>query len=112
MKCVSGLDQPACSRVKTTLPCSMFRRLARAAIIAALCLSIGAHWAALQSVAWATMLVEYSQHAPLKMAIAQTFDGHHPCDLCKRVVAAQEVPKKGDAPPLKIKPDLICSVRS
>ena len=58
------------------------------------------------------MLVEYSQHAPLKMAIAQTFDGHHPCGLCKRVVAAQEMPKKSEAAPLKVKPDLICSVRT
>src|SRR3954470_20768479 len=98
--------------MKTTIACSMFRRVARLAMIMAICVSIGAHWAALQSVAWATMLVEYSQHEPLPRALAQTFDGHHPCDLCKRVVAAQEVPKKGDAPPLKIKPDLISSVRS
>jgi hypothetical protein len=87
----------------------MFRRFARVAIILAICVSIGAHWAALQSVAWATMLVEYSQHATLKKAIVQTFDGDHPCDLCKRVVAEQQLPKKSAASKFQIKPDLICA---
>ena len=80
-------------------------------MILAICMSIGAHWAALQSVAWATMLVEYSQHATLKKAIAQTFDGDHPCNLCKRVVAEQQLPKKSDTQKSQTRPDLICAAR-
>ena len=97
--------------MKRTIACSMFRRLARLVVIVAICVSIEAHWAALQSVAWATMLVEYSQHATLKNAIAQTFDGAHPCDLCKHVAAGQQLPKKSNTLKLQIKPDLMCTAR-
>jgi hypothetical protein len=87
-------------------------RLARILVILALCLSIGAHWAALQSVAWATMLVENARHASVSDAIMKTFDGNHPCDLCKRVATAEHSPKKSDAQPSTPKPDLICTMRT
>jgi hypothetical protein len=73
--------------------------------------SIGAHWIVLQSVAWGTMVVQYSQHVPLSKAIAQTFDGDHPCSLCKRISAARHSEKKSDAQTVTIKPDLICATR-
>jgi hypothetical protein len=39
------------------------------------------------------MVVEYSQHCPISKAIAQTFDGDHPCDLCKEI---QQSKKQSD----------------
>jgi len=69
------------------------------------------HWAALQSVAWAGMLVEYSQHASVAKAIAQTFDGKHPCALCKQIAANQSSPRKDASRLIKAKPDLICTMR-
>ena len=54
-------------------------------LVAALAISIGLHWAVLQSVAWVGMVVNYSQSAPLAVALARTFDGRHPCKLCKLV---------------------------
>ncbi|MFL6543258.1 MAG: hypothetical protein ACJ8I9_08830 [Chthoniobacterales bacterium] len=47
----------------------------------------------------------------MKKAIARTFDGGHPCDLCKRVVAEQQLPKKSDTAKFQTKPDLICAAR-
>jgi hypothetical protein len=75
----------------------------------ALCLSIGTHWAALQSVAWATMLLQNAKYVAITQAVAQTFDGSHPCSLCKGVAAAQRAPTKAEAQPLTAKPDLFCS---
>ncbi|HZE13465.1 MAG TPA: hypothetical protein VE086_06905, partial [Chthoniobacterales bacterium] len=86
--------------------------IGRAAIVVALCLSIGAHWAALQSVAWATMIVEYAQHDSLAKAVAETFDGHHPCDLCKHISKVKDSEKKQDAQLASLKPDLICTTRA
>jgi hypothetical protein len=85
--------------------------IGRAAIVVALCLSIGAHWAALQSVAWATMIVEYAQQEPLAKAIAQTFDGNHPCDLCKHISNGKHSEKKQEAQLAPLKQDLICTRR-
>lgn len=93
------------------LLCDVLSRSARVLVMVALCLSIGTHWAALQSVAWATMLIHNSQRASLAEAFAKTFDGQHPCNLCKGVAAAQHSEKKGDAQPLTVKPDLICATR-
>jgi hypothetical protein len=58
------------------------------------------------------MIVEYSQQASLAKALAQTFDCDHPCDLCKRIIAAQHSEKKSDTQPATIKPDLICVTRA
>ncbi len=63
-------------------------------------LTLGLHWAALQSVAWVSMFVRYSQTTTLQQALAWTFDGQHPCALCELVAdgrkatspAAQLVP--------------------
>jgi hypothetical protein len=75
-----------------------------------LCASIGLHWITLQSVAWGMMIVTYSQSCPLSEALAKTFDGKHPCDLCKHISVAQHAPKKPEAQPAVAKLDLICAV--
>jgi hypothetical protein len=86
--------------------------IARIAVALVLCLSIGAHWAALQSIAWASMIVEYSQSASLAKAVAETFDGNHPCDLCKHIKRAQHSEKKPEAQSTTVKQDLLCVKRT
>jgi len=56
----------------------------------ALIVGSGAQWAVVQSVAWARMLVDYSRHASIVVAVKQTFDGEHPCALCKKVQVAKK----------------------
>ena len=86
----------------------MFARLARAIVILALWYSIGGHWIALQSMAWATMLLDYSQQCSFKQAIVQTFDGAHPCDMCKHVSKGKASEKDPDRTVVAAKADLIC----
>jgi hypothetical protein len=90
---------------------SVMSHIARAVVVVALCLSIGAHWVVLQSVAWGTMIARYAQQTSLTQAVAQTFDGDHPCNLCKRISSARHSEKKSDAQSVTIKPDLICATR-
>jgi hypothetical protein len=63
----------------------MLRRGVHFLIIFALLLSIGGHWALLQTAAWAGMVVSYSQEGTFAEALSKTFDGKHPCKLCKIV---------------------------
>jgi hypothetical protein len=65
------------------------------------------HWLALQSLAWTTMLVENARRAPLSEAVAKTFDGSHPCDLCHAVAAGKKSEQKSETVPLVLKMDLI-----
>jgi hypothetical protein len=65
-------------------------------LIVALLAATGAQWMVLQSVAWAGMIVSYSEKAPLKIALAETFDGKHPCCLCKAIAAAKKSEKKNE----------------
>jgi hypothetical protein len=44
---------------------------------------LGGHWAVLQTGAWVGMIVRYSQQVGLKAGLSQTFDGAHPCPVCK-----------------------------
>ena len=63
----------------------MFQRIAKFFVLIAAVQILGGHWAVLQSVAWAKMLVEFAQNESLPSAIAKTFDGEHPCSLCHTV---------------------------
>jgi hypothetical protein len=89
----------------------VLRCAGRIATIIALCCAIGLHWIALQSVAWTTMLVEYSKRAPLREAIAQTFDGSHPCALCHVVTTGKKSEKKSELQSPTPKIDIICLAR-
>ena len=85
---------------------SQLPRLVRGLVVASLCLSIGLHWVALQSAAWIGMAVSYSVEKGVVEGISETFDGAHPCLLCKMVKQGQEDEKKpsdGQTPPAKIK---------
>lgn len=44
----------------------------------------------MQMVAWAQMLRDYSQDRSVAVAVMQTFDGEHPCALCKKISAGKE----------------------
>ena len=65
-------------------------------MIVALLAASGAHWAALQSVAWTTMLAANLQSSSMSQALEQTFDGKHPCPLCKAVSAGKAAEQKFD----------------
>jgi len=86
----------------------MLRQIGRIATISALCCAIGLHWVALQSFAWTSMLIEYSKRVPLCQAIAQTFDGAHPCSLCHVVATGKASEKKSDIQSPVPKIDIIC----
>jgi hypothetical protein len=49
----------------------------------------------MQEVAWVKMLVSYTQERGLKRGVIETFDGKHPCELCKKAaeLRQQEQPK-------------------
>jgi hypothetical protein len=85
--------------------------IGRATTILAICLSLGLHWIALQSLAWTTMLVAQARHAPLSEAVARTFDGAHLCSLCHAVNAGKKSEKKSDLQSTTTKVDMICSAQ-
>lgn len=74
----------------------MFIRLGKTFVAMALATTLGTHWALLQSVAWVGMIVSYSERAPLKEALVQTFDGKHPCCLCKAIAAGKKSEQKSE----------------
>jgi hypothetical protein len=49
-----------------------------------------------QEVAWIGMLVSYTQDRGLKRGVIETFDGEHPCELCKKAdqIRQQEQPQE------------------
>jgi len=51
---------------------------------------MGGHWFILQSVAWAKMVMDYSRQTSVQQALSETFDGEHPCDLCKKISRARD----------------------
>jgi hypothetical protein len=62
----------------------------------ALVLSLGLHWTVLQSAAWVGMVVAYSKDASIGEALEKTFDGEHPCPLCKIVETGSKSDNEND----------------
>ncbi len=60
----------------------------------ALFMAIGGPLALLQGVAWVGMVHDFSKTGTLSQAIAKTFDGHHLCPLCKKIVRARAIEEK------------------
>lgn len=75
----------------------MVPRLAKFLVVATLVLTTGAHWVALQTVAWTAMLAKNLCTQSASEAVAQTFDGRHPCPLCRAIAAAKKSEKKSAA---------------
>jgi len=74
-------------------------RLSKLAIVVALASSIGLPWALLQSLAWTTMLADNLRTSALLDAVQRTFDGKHPCVLCKAISNAKKSQSKSELPP-------------
>ena len=75
----------------------MFSRVAKFLVVAALVATTGAHWAALQTVAWTTMLASNLRSDSFSEAVTKTFDGEHPCCLCKAIKAGKQSEQKSTA---------------
>lgn len=89
------------------LSCSNVKTWTRALVVVALMISIGAHWALLQSAAWVGMAVAYTvDRGSLVEGLSDTFSGERPCPLCKAVangLAVDQDPGEAPAPPAKYK---------
>ncbi|MEI6534381.1 MAG: hypothetical protein WCN98_03495 [Verrucomicrobiaceae bacterium] len=84
----------------------MIRCLARWLLVLALSFSIGLPWAFLQSAAWMGMIVSFAQEVPLAKAVAMTFDGKHPCKICKAAQRGESSQKKQDTTRASVKIEL------
>jgi hypothetical protein len=73
-------------------------RLRNALLIALLLAACGAHWGALQSVAWTRMLADNLRTVSFAEAVVRTFDGQHPCSICKVIASAKRSEKKAEFP--------------
>jgi len=77
----------------------VFARFGKGCVIVALVLTTGAHWVALQTVAWTTMLADNLRTDSFAEAVTHTFDGKHPCCLCKAIAAGKKSEKKNEFTP-------------
>jgi hypothetical protein len=57
---------------------------------------LGAQWTLLQTVAWTSMLADNLRTHSLSESVARTFDGKHPCPICKAIAAAKKSQKKSE----------------
>jgi hypothetical protein len=90
----------------------VLRALSKALLICLLVCGVSGYWAVLQSVAWATMLVENVQHAPVVLALQKTFDGKHPCRICKVVAEGKKSEQRQEAQTQGLKIELICELEA
>ena len=74
----------------------VFVRFGKIFVIVALITTTGAHWAALQSVAWTTMLADNLRTHSLSESVSRTFDGNYPCPICRAIAAARQSEKKSE----------------
>lgn len=81
----------------------------RIMLVAALMISIGLHWAVMQSVAWVGMAVTYTvKTGSVVQGLSDTFDGEHACPMCHAVEKGTKnsSPKQDDSLPGKVAKDM------
>jgi hypothetical protein len=61
-----------------------------------LSLCLGWHWAFLQGIAWTGMVIRYAAESNLADAVQKTFDGQHPCPMCKAIQKGKAEDKSRD----------------
>lgn len=81
----------------------MLARSGKILVIFALVFSTGLHWAALQTVAWTTMLAANLTTSSFAEAVSDTFDGEHPCSMCKAIESGKKSEKQSETVALKLK---------
>jgi len=72
------------------------------AMALALFVAIGGPLAVLQGIAWVNMVHDFSKTGSLTQAVEKTFDGQHPCPLCKKIAAQRAHEEKS---PIAMKVD-------
>ncbi|HUJ11855.1 MAG TPA: hypothetical protein VL171_17735 [Verrucomicrobiae bacterium] len=94
-------------------------RLGKVLMLLAMIIATGSHWIVLQSAAWTEMLARNACTGSLAEAFEKTFDGKHPCCLCKAIAAGEKSQKKHESavpmPKLEFPPldqDFILTVAS
>jgi len=75
----------------------VLNRCGKCFVVVLLVLTMGLHWTALQTVAWATMLATNLRTHSISEAVCNTFDGKHPCCMCKAIAAGKKSEKKSEA---------------
>jgi hypothetical protein len=86
----------------------VIRRIFQFSVALALVLAVGGHWAILQSVAWVGMTLNYAKQTSLSDALKMTFDGQHPCQLCKVVEQGKKAEQKHAVLKVETKLDFFC----
>jgi len=66
------------------MPRPLFRFAQIILVFAVFCMANGSDFIA-QGFAWGTMIIDYSSHDTVVEAVLKTFDGNHPCKICKKV---------------------------
>jgi len=89
----------------------VFARSRKYLVVAVLVLTTGMHWAALQTVAWTTMLANNLRTQSVSEAVSKTFDGEHPCPLCKAIATGKKSEKKSErvSPTMKMECPLVAN---
>lgn len=80
-------ELPARHIIRTLLPSvTILRKLLAIALV----LLMQGPAMLVQEVAWVKMLVSYTQERGLKRGLIETFDGNHPCGLCKKAAELRQ----------------------
>jgi hypothetical protein len=82
---------------------TMIGKAASILMATALFFSVGGHLGLLQGVAWATMIHDFSRGGSLTQAVEKTFDGKHPCAMCKKIAKVKNSEASGEKAPFTVK---------
>jgi hypothetical protein len=84
----------ACDTAKSDYFAFVLIRSGKILLVMLLATTLGLHWTLLQTIAWTTMLTNNLQSCSFRDAVVKTFDGKHPCCLCKAIAAGKKSEKK------------------
>ena len=85
--------------------------IAKLIVATSLTFSIGGHWGLLQTIAWSSMLLDYSQNLTWTSALSKTIDPDTSCRICEFVQEGKQRESNRNYLKTQFKIDLVCEQR-
>ena len=106
-----ALASPLTQKPRHAMLVTLHHLIAKLLVVTSLTISIGGHWGFLQTIAWSSMLLDYSQNLTWTSALSKTIDPDTSCRICEFVQEGKQQESNQEFSKTQFKIDLVCEQR-
>ena len=106
-----ALASPLTQKPRHAILANLQSFIAKLLVVTSLTISIGGHWGFLQTIAWSSMLLDYSENLNWTSALSKTIDPDTSCRICEFVQEGKQQESNRNYLKTQFKIDLVFEQR-